>query len=67
MIFRKVTSKPFEMTSWFAWHPIAIYDVEDQDEHGKVLTTTYAWFRKVNRRLDKNLSGTFRWVYSLPG
>jgi hypothetical protein len=68
MILRIRTKKPGEMHKWFAWHPVVIRDLEDTDNQGKpILTSTFVWLRKINRRYDRNLSGTARWVYSLPG
>ena len=59
------TYDPFSNHLWFAWYPVKVFYVEKIGER-YVLETTWVWLEKVIRRLDKNLSGTFKWVYLLP-
>lgn len=64
MIFLKEVFDPFTEHLWFAWYPIKVFEVQDR-KNKKVLIIRWVWLQKVIRRLDKNLSGTFRWTYFL--
>jgi hypothetical protein len=64
MVFRQKIYNPFSNHLWFAWYPVKVFSVE-KIGNTFVLETTWVWMERVVRRLDKNLSGTFRWEYFL--
>jgi hypothetical protein len=69
MIFTRTIRNPHQWHSYFAVLPVLVQEASDYEapsllaEPVQVLREEYACLQKVERMLEKNMTGTRRWIY----
>lgn len=69
MVFRKFVQTPYEWHTHFAWLPVIVYIDKQRDQNDKSndrsMWEVTVWLSTVERKFEKNLTGTRQWVYRL--
>ena len=66
MIITTKITDPYNWHPFFAILPVQVDEYAQQVDGRTVMIQTKAFMQHVQRKLERNLSGTERWVYELP-
>jgi len=66
MILTTKISDPFKWHPYFAYTPVVVDEEETFIEgRERVIVIKKAWLQRVERKLERNLTGTNRWIFRL--